>query len=231
MFELDRLEITQEGFSLTADWSVAKGQKIAIIGPSGGGKTTLLSAIAGFVAPACGDILLDGVSMSKLAPGKRPVSLLFQSHNLFPHLSVFQNVGLGLRADLKLSPPQQDAVHVALAEVGLKEKAAQKPANLSGGQAQRAALARVLLRKKPLLLLDEPFAALGPALKVEMLDLVDKIVARTGSTLLMVTHDPADAKRITDLTVLVDGGVAQRPVATDALFANPPAALSRYLGT
>jgi len=231
MFELDRLEIRQEGFALAADWTIAKGQKIAIIGPSGGGKTTLLSAIAGFVAPASGDILLDGVSMAKLAPGKRPVSLLFQNHNLFPHLSVFQNVGLGLRPDLKLSRAQTTAVEAVLAQVGLDGKAGAKPAQLSGGQAQRAALARVLLRQKPLLLLDEPFAALGPALKAEMLDLVDEIVARTGATLLMVTHDPADAKRIADLTVLVDGGVAQRPARTDALFANPPSALKTYLGT
>jgi len=231
MFELDRLEIRQEGFALAANWTIAKGQKIAIIGPSGGGKTTLLSAIAGFVAPASGDILLDGVSMAKLAPGKRPVSLLFQNHNLFPHLSVFQNVGLGLRPDLKLSHAQTTAVEAVFAQVGLDGKAGAKPAQLSGGQAQRAALARVLLRQKPLLLLDEPFAALGPALKAEMLDLVEEIVARTGATLLMVTHDPADAKRIADLTVLVDGGVAQRPVRTGTLFANPPSALKTYLGT
>ncbi len=231
MFKLDRLEIQQGGFSLSADWSVPKGQKIAIIGPSGGGKTTLLSAIAGFVAPSSGDILLDGVPMTKLAPGKRPVSLLFQSHNLFPHLTVFQNVGLGVRADLKLSSGQSEAVRAVLKQVGLQGKDEAKPANLSGGQAQRAALARVLLRKKPLLLLDEPFAALGPALKAEMLDLVDEIASRTGSTLLMVTHDPMDAKRIAHMTVLVDQGVARPPLKTDALFADPPAALSRYLGT
>ncbi|MFQ5438559.1 MAG: ATP-binding cassette domain-containing protein, partial [Paracoccaceae bacterium] len=168
--------------------------------------------------------------LTTLAPAARPVSLLFQSHNLFAHLSVFQNVALGVRPDLKLDAAQRSGVTAALERVGLADKAAQFPAALSGGQAQRAALARALLRDRPLLLLDEPFAALGPALRAEMLDLVDEIVSQTCATLLMVTHDPVDARRLGDLTALVADGIVHAPRPTPELFADPPEALRAYLG-
>ncbi len=230
MLEFDNLLIRQDDFELRANWTAETSQKLAIIGPSGGGKTTFLSALAGFVTPVSGRIALDGQDITSLAPAERPVSFLFQSHNLFPHLTVFQNVGLGVRPDLKLSADEVRAVKAELAKVGLQGKGEVKPAHLSGGQAQRVALARALLRKKPLLLLDEPFAALGPALKGEMLDLVEEIIEETQATLLMVTHDPSDAQRIADMTVLVANGVAEAPVRTSDLFADPPDALSDYLG-
>ena len=107
---------------------------------------------------------------------------------------------------------------------------ARKPAALSGGQQSRVALARVLARSQPLVLLDEPFAALGPALKAEMLDLVAELMTATRATLLMVTHDPKDALRIADQTVLVADGLAHAPVDTNALFADPPEVLRQYLG-
>ena len=110
---------------------------------------------------------------------------------------------------------------------GLEDR---KPGALSGGQQSRAALARVLLQDRPLLLLDEPFAALGPALKVEMLDLVAELAAETGATLLMISHDPDDARRITDLAILVAEGVAHPPRSTADLLDNPPPALKAYLG-
>jgi len=230
MLQFDDLLIRQGDFSLRANWSLSRGQKLAIIGPSGGGKSTLLSAIAGFIEPEAGVIRIAGQDMRGLAPGKRPVSLLFQDHNLFPHLSVGQNIGLGLRPDLRLKPQDHARVEAGLERVGLAGFAGRKPAELSGGQRQRVALARALLRDTPLLLLDEPFAALGPALKAEMLDLVDGIVAETGATLVMVTHDPVDAQRIAVVTSLVADGVATVPVETDALFADPPTALAAYLG-
>ena len=105
-----------------------------------------------------------------------------------------------------------------------------RPAELSGGQQSRAALARALLRARPLLLLDEPFAALGPALKADMLALVADVAAETRATLLMVTHDPEDARRHASLTVLVDDGTALAPQPTASLFANPPVGLRAYLG-
>ncbi len=230
MLHLENLLIQQGNFSLTADWSLERGQKLAIIGPSGAGKSTLLSAIAGLTPTTGGRIHIDGRDISGLPPAQRPVSLLFQDHNLFPHLSVGRNIGLGLRPDLKLTQDQWQQVEAALARVGLAGFAARMPSALSGGQRQRVALARALLRARPLLMLDEPFAALGPALKSEMLELVDRIVAENGLTLVMVTHDPSDARRIADVVSLVADGAARVPRDTHDLFANPPAALARYLG-
>jgi thiamine transport system ATP-binding protein len=230
MLSLDRLELEQDGFRLSAHWSVAAGERVAVIGPSGAGKSTLLSAIAGFMAPASGCILWNGADIAPMPPGERPLSILFQDGNLFPHLSAADNLGLALDPRLRLTAAQHDQIAQALAQVGLADKAARKPAQLSGGEQSRVALARVLLRARPLLLLDEPFAALGPALKTQMLALVDDIAARTGATVLMVTHDPADARRLCPLTVLVDDGVAHPPAPTAALLDNPPPGLAAYLG-
>lgn len=230
MLTLENLRIRQTDFALDADLSVATGSRTAVIGPSGAGKSTLLAAIAGFITPASGRILWQGQDLAGLPPGKRPLSILFQDQNLFPHLTVSQNVGLGVRADLRLSAAERQRVEGALARVGLTGMGARKPGTLSGGQQGRVALARVLLRARPLLLLDEPFAALGPALKSDMLDLVREIAAEKGTTLLMVSHDPADALRIAEETILVADGTAHPPRLTAGLFADPPAALRAYLG-
>jgi len=222
--------ITQGSFRLTADFQVAPGALVGVIGPSGAGKSTLLSVISGFFPVESGRILWDGRDLSGLAPGARPLSILFQDHNLFPHLTVGQNVGLGLRPDLRLSPDQRARVTDALARTGLAGMEDRKPATLSGGQQSRVALARVLLRARPLLLLDEPFAALGPALKAEMLDLVAGIAKETGATVLLVSHDPEDALRFADQTIVVAEGRAEAPQGTRALLNNPPPALAAYLG-
>jgi thiamine transport system ATP-binding protein len=158
------------------------------------------------------------------------VTLLFQDHNLFAHLSVGQNVGLGLRPDLRLDAGERARVAAALAETGLAGKEGRRPGELSGGERSRVALARALLRNRPILLLDEPFSALGPALRAEMLDLVARIRAEQGATLLMVSHAPEDARRIADQVVLVDEGKASAPVETEALFADPQPGLRAYLG-
>lgn len=205
------------------------GARVAVIGPSGAGKSTLLMALAGFV-PHGGQILWQGVDIDSLPPGDRPLSILFQDQNLFPHLSVAQNLGLGLSPRLRLTPADHRRIAATLERVGLDGLGARKPGQLSGGQMGRAALARALLRARPILLLDEPFAALGPALKAEMLDLVAETATETGATVLMVTHDPADAQRFAGLTVLVADGIAQAPQPTAELFANPPPALQAYLG-
>jgi thiamine transport system ATP-binding protein len=230
VLQFDQVVLAQDDFRLTVDWQVEPGARVAIIGPSGAGKSTLLSAIAGFFAPVSGAIRWQGHDLAGVLPGDRPVSILFQDQNLFPHLSLSQNLGLGLRPDLKLSLDDAKRVETALTRVGLAGLGHRRPAQLSGGQVGRAALARALLRARPLLLLDEPFAALGPALKAEMLTLVAEVAAETGATVLMVTHDPRDARGFADQTVLVADGVATSPLATAALFANPPAALAAYLG-
>jgi thiamine transport system ATP-binding protein len=230
VLHLDHLCLTEPGFALGADWSVPKGARVAIIGPSGAGKSTLLNAIAGFVTPASGRILWEGADLAGKAPGERPLTILFQDQNLFPHLTVEQNLALGLSPRLKPTSAQLAQVADALRRTGLDGLGQRRPAQLSGGQAGRAALARALLRARPMLLLDEPFAALGPALKQEMLALVGEVAAETGATVMMVTHDPKDAQGFADLTVLVADGVAHPPQETTALFANPPQALRDYLG-
>lgn len=230
MLQLDQVQIRNDGFELAAHWSVDPGQKVAVVGPSGAGKSTLLNAISGFLPLQSGRLRWGGLDITDAAPGERPVAMLFQDGNLFPHLSVAQNVGLGIRPDLRLNKGDQQRVRDALERVGLSGFGDRKPGSLSGGQQSRAALARVLMQARPLLLLDEPFAALGPALKRDMLDLVSELVNESGATLLMVSHDPEDAKHIADLTILVANGRADPPVATGDLFDNPPAALRDYLG-
>ena len=227
--KLEKLLIQQTDFSLRADLTIKHGTT-AIIGPSGGGKSTLLLAIAGFVDPSGGSISIGDDVITNTPPAKRPVTLLFQENNLFPHLTVFQNTGLGVRPDLKLSKTQIDQVEDALNKVGLTDMGTRHPSELSGGQRQRVALARALLRDRPVLMLDEPFAALGPALRHEMLDLVARIRQEQDSTLLLVTHNPDDALRVAENTVLVADGVAMAPQPTAALLNNPPPALADYLG-
>jgi len=227
--KLEQLHIQQDDFSLRADLTIKHGTT-AIIGPSGGGKSTLLSAIAGFVGVKGGDVLIGSNIITNTPPAQRPVTLLFQENNLFPHLTVFQNTGLGVRPDLKLSKSQIDQVEDALDKVGLAEMGTRHPSELSGGQRQRVALARALLRDRPVLMLDEPFAGLGPALRHEMLDLVARIRQEQDSTVLLVTHNPDDAMRIAEDTVLVADGVAMPPQRTAALLGNPPPALAAYLG-
>ncbi|MBD1205949.1 MAG: ATP-binding cassette domain-containing protein [Rhodobacteraceae bacterium] len=230
MLQLDHLVLAAPGFRLAADLTVPQGARTALIGPSGAGKSTLLNAIAGFTAPQSGRILWQVQDITAKDPGQRPVTILFQDQNLFPHLTLERNLALGLAPDGSLSPDIRARVEQALHRTGLDGLAQRKPAQLSGGQQGRAALARALLRARPLLLLDEPFAALGPALKQDMLALVAEVAAETGATVLMVTHDPQDAKAFADLTILVADGQAHPPQGTAALFAHPPQALADYLG-
>lgn len=230
MLKIENAVFENGDFSLSADLQVETAQKVAVIGPSGAGKSTLIGAIAGFYPLTKGRIFWSGTDISHTEPGKRPVAMLFQDSNMFPHLSIAQNVGLGIRPDLKLDLDQSEQVQSAISRVGLDGMSNRKPAALSGGQQSRAALARVLVQDRPLLLLDEPFAALGPALKTEMLDLVDDLVRETGATLLMVSHAPEDARRIAEQVILVEDGVAHSPQETKSLLDNPPPALRAYLG-
>lgn len=228
--DLDELVLVQDNFRLEGSFAFRAGAVCALIGPSGGGKSTLLSAIAGFVTATSGSIRIGGADMNGVAPAGRPVTLLFQDHNLFPHLSVARNVGLGLRSSLRQTSGDRAAIAAALARVGLAGFESRMPGSLSGGQAGRVALARALLRDKPVLLLDEPFAALGPALRNEMLDLVAEVQRERKLTVLLVTHIPDDAMRIAAFSALVANGRVEPPEPTAELLGNPPKALRDYLG-
>ncbi len=170
--ELEGVEFTYEDLLMRFDLTVARGEVMAIIGPSGASKSTLLALVGGFEAAQAGRILIDGADITDLAPDARPVTTLFQDHNLFAHLTVIQNVGLGLHPGLRLTPAEREQVGWALNEVGLTGFEERLPGQLSGGERQRVAIARCILRKRPVLMLDEAFAALGPALRREMLELV-----------------------------------------------------------
>jgi len=228
MLTFDTAQFTQGGFSITADLSVSEGKVTAIIGPSGAGKSTLLHGIAGFVAQTAGHLNWHAEDISLETPAKRPVSMLFQDNNLFPHLTVLQNVALALTPKLRPSAKVCERVEEMLSKVGLSGLSARKPAALSGGQQSRVALARALLQDRPVMLMDEPFSALGPALKNEMLDL--SVSLAKDRTVIMVTHDPKDAIRIADEVIGVADGKALAPIATSEFMANPPEALKAYFG-
>ena len=172
MLRLEKVQFRYEDMVMNFDLHVAKGELVGIIGPSGAGKSTLLSLIAGFDVPFSGRISIGGRDMQGVMPDQRPVSMIFQDHNSFAHLDVWTNVALGISPSLKLDARQSDLINGALEHVGLLEFKARKATELSGGERQRIAIARALVRDKPVLLLDEPFTALGPALRREMLDLV-----------------------------------------------------------
>ncbi|EPQ6907402.1 thiamine ABC transporter ATP-binding protein ThiQ [Citrobacter freundii] len=209
--------------------SVTHGEQIAILGPSGAGKSTLLNLIAGFLTPASGNMMIDGEDHTTTPPSRRPVSMLFQENNLFSHLSVQQNIGLGLNPGLKLNASQREKILHIAQQMGIDSLLERLPGELSGGQRQRVALARCLVREQPILLLDEPFSALDPALRQEMLTLVAEVCREKQLTLLMVSHSVEDAARIAPRSIVVaDGRIAWQGDTDDLLSGN--ASASALLG-
>lgn len=189
--------------------SIKQGEQVAVLGPSGAGKSTLLNLIAGFLNPQSGTILIENKIHTHTPPARRPVSMLFQENNLFSHLTVRQNIGLGLHPGLKLNDAQRQKLQLIASQMGIESLLDRLPSELSGGQRQRAALARCLVREQPILLLDEPFSALDPALRQEMLNLVNDVCRRQHLTLLMVSHSVEDAARIASRSlVIADGRIA-----------------------
>ena len=218
----EQIQLRKGDFGLSADFKITAGSRIAVIGPSGAGKSTLFDAVAGFLKPVSGVVSWDGLLLNNLKPGKRPVAMLFQDNNLFPHLNVAQNIGLALSQKRKLTPEQTAQVEIVLSRVGLPAMSSRRLSELSGGQLSRVALARLLLQDRPMWLLDEPFAALGPGLKSEMIDLVEELAADANATVLMITHDPKDALQFAEKSLLVMDGQVEGPMATMPLIENPP---------
>ena len=230
MIRVEGLLAEQGDFALRAAFDVPQGRRVAVAGPSGAGKSTLLAVLGGYTPVTTGKIIVEGVDVTAHAPDARGIAMLFQDGNLFPHLSVAQNVGLGVRPSLRLDPAERQRVREALAHVGLSDLADRKPGALSGGQQSRAALARVLLQSAPVLLLDEPFAALGPALRAEMLALTSEVGTQSGATMLMVTHAPLEVAGMVDDLIFVDAGDVAPPAPAATVLADPPPALRAYLG-
>lgn len=188
------------------DFAIPAGEKVAITGASGAGKSTLLNLLAGFERATSGEIWLNGQDFTLTQPYQRPISMLFQENNLFSHLTVSQNILLGLRATLKPSPQEKLAVQQVAQQVGLEQYLNCLPTALSGGQKQRVAIARSLLRERPILLLDEPFSALDPLLRQEMLDLIDRLCLSKNLTLLMVTHHLPEVIQRIDRVISIETG-------------------------
>ena len=175
---------------------VEQGERLAIIGESGAGKSTLLNLIAGFETPASGQILLNHCDHTQTQPAERPVSMLFQDNNLFPHLTVAQNIGLALAPSLSLNATQQQQVREIAEKMGIEPLLSRRADQLSGGQKQRVALARTLLRDKPILLLDEPFSALDPIRRHELQQFILGVCIERNLTLLMVTRQLEETKNL-----------------------------------
>ena len=217
-------------FAFDADFPA--GEITAILGPSGSGKSTMLSLIAGFETPQSGRVLIDGADVTADPPSARPVSMIFQENNLFAHLDLAANVGLGISPALRLTAADRERVSAALTRTGLAGKEKRLPRELSGGERQRVALARALVRDRPVLLLDEPFASLGPALRDEMLDLTLAMQRERGMAVILVTHHPEDARKAAQRIVFVeDGQVAAQGPAAGFFSAQAPESFRNYAGT
>lgn len=224
MLVIENCRLTWPDFSADYTMKVESGALCAIIGPSGGGKTTLLHMIAGFEIPESGTLDFNGHNLLPLEPAKRPTAIVFQDHNLFPHLTAAQNVALGIRPSLRLSDDERLSIEEVLEAVNLKGFGERKPGEMSGGQRQRVALARALVSGRPLILLDEPFSSLDPGLRRDMVQLVDELRRKRPVTILMTIHTPEDVADLADQMVFVANG---RVIATDV----PSAILSGSLAS
>ncbi|WP_165856717.1 ATP-binding cassette domain-containing protein [Marinobacter sp. JSM 1782161] len=199
MLDIDRLTFRYPGAerALTFSVRVDTGTCLAITGPSGCGKSTLLNLVAGFLEPTSGHVRWQDHDIDALPPWERPVTSVFQEDNLFDHLSVRDNLAIGIHPGLKLSDADETALSSMLADVGLAGMEQRLPTALSGGQRQRIAIARALLRRSPLLLLDEPLTGLDPDTRATLLALLDRHKA-AGTTLLLVSHDTDDVQTLAD---------------------------------
>jgi ABC-type Fe3+/spermidine/putrescine transport system ATPase subunit len=213
------------------DLTVECGSLTALLGPSGCGKTTTMKLIAGLISPDAGTVRLDDADITLLPPERRGVAMVFQNPLLFPHMTIAQNVGFGLK--MRHLPPAEIArsVDAMLARVRLDDFGHRSPTALSGGQQQRVALARALVLQPKVLLLDEPLSSLDPSLRDEMRQLIRTLQQDTGITTVVVTHDQAEAVALSDrIALMLNGRLAQHgPPET---FYDRPAteAVARFFG-
>ena len=233
---MERQEMLKLNFSLKESYltistniSLEPEKIYAVVGPSGAGKSTFLNLISGFASISSGSIIWNGKEISNLPPAKRNVSILFQDNNLFPHLSVWRNLALAVTHWPKISRDNEEKLKAVMSEVGILGLENRKPSQLSGGQQSRVALARVLLQKNKILLLDEPFSALGPSLKDQMLELIKKIAKSKKLLVLMVTHEPADAKKVASQTLVVKDKKVHPPLSTEKALDPVNGPLADYL--
>lgn len=230
MLFVEQLQTQRQGRQFEFSLRLQPGEIGLLLGRSGSGKSTLLEMLAGFVPFTAGTLLADGQNIAALPPAIRPFTMLFQQHNLFEHLTVRQNIGLGLQPNLKLSCLEQNTLQQAAERLQISELLDRLPTSLSGGQQQRVALARCLVRRKPYLLLDEPFSALDPALRQEMMQEVRMLATEQRIGVLLVSHQPQEAKDLADWLGFVDDGKLAFIAPMEALQQPPNDAFAAYLG-
>lgn len=229
--KLDHILLSRGGIDFRFDCSIAGGKITAVTGASGSGKTTLLNLIAGFEQPRDGRIVFGDQDVTRLHPADRAVSLVFQDNNLFAHLDIFTNIGLGIDPALKLGSAEKSRISAALTRTGLAGYEKRLPGTLSGGERQRAAFARAIVRDRPFLLLDEPFAALDPGLRGSMARLLSELQRETGVTVLLVTHMPEEVERLADRVIFLQHGKILADEDKDGFFARQsPEAIMDFLG-
>jgi spermidine/putrescine transport system ATP-binding protein len=205
---------------------IGRGEFLTLLGASGSGKTTTLRMIAGFEQPTTGDILMEGASIALLPAYKRDINTVFQHYALFPHMSVRENIGYGLRMRGVPRPEREQRISEALAMVQLDQLGARSPRQLSGGQQQRVALARALVNRPRVLLLDEPLGALDLKLRKAMQLELKHLQTRLGITFVYVTHDQEEALTMSDRIVLLRGGRVEQVGGPQDLYDRPA---SRYV--
>ncbi len=232
MLNLQQVKYAYEGTQFDFSLHLPVGSFLAVIGPSGAGKSTLLDLVAGFIFPSSGKIIFHNQPLTGMRPAERPVSMIFQENNLFTHLDVHTNIALGISPKLKLTKENHITIAAALQRVELQGFEKRLPGELSGGERQRVALARALVRERPLLLLDEPFAALGPALRSQMLKLVKELHEEKNLTTILVSHQPEDAKTTATHTAFLNNGRIEVFEETAKFFAiTDNVALTGYQGS
>ncbi|MGX9888425.1 ABC transporter ATP-binding protein [Streptomyces sp. NPDC002276] len=210
------LVVDRGTFRLDVELTAAPGDVVALLGPNGAGKTTALRALAGLVNLTDGHLRLDGAELDRTPPESRPVGVVFQDYLLFPHLTALDNVGFGPRCQGATKAESRAIAAEWLERMGLAEHAGAKPRRLSGGQAQRVAVARALATRPRLLLLDEPLAALDARTRLDVRAQLRRHLAEFEAVAVLVTHDPLDAMVLADrLVVIEQGTIVQQGTPAD----------------
>ena len=222
---LDLRNITKRFGSLMAvnkvSFSLDRGRLVTFLGPSGCGKTTLLRVVSGFAEPDEGEVILDGQNVTRKPPNARDTAMVFQNYALFPHMTVAQNIGFGMRIRKQSKDEIENEVKRLLALVKMEGLGERKPHELSGGQQQRVALARALSLHPKILLLDEPLSNLDANLRVNMREEIRRLQRRLGLTIIFVTHDQEEAMSISDLLVVMDQGVVKQVGSPTEIYEKP----------
>ena len=211
---------------------IARGEFFSMLGPSGCGKTTTLRMIAGFEEPTTGRVMLDGENVTLVSPRHRNVNMVFQDYALFPHMSVAENVGFGLKLKRVQRAEARERIEEMLSVVRLEGLGDRRPAELSGGQRQRVALARALVNRPAALLLDEPLGALDLKLRREMQLELKRIQKSTATTFVYVTHDQEEALTMSDRIAVMDGGKVEQLADPKTLYEQPRTSfVADFIGT